>query len=287
MSPEGDRHGSRDPESAEDRLIHRQREVNQELVLSSLRAHEEADAADVREKALVATAELRERLLGILGHDLRAPLSAMTMGAGLLARGNLNDDHRRVVERLLRSADRMNRMISQILDFTRTRMGGGLLLDLKPGVDLGQVCQKAAEELALGTSVSVQCFVDGDVTGSWDADRLGEVISNIAGNAIEHAREGTGVSLHASGEGSDVVVVISNEGKPIPPDVLPFIFEPFRRAKQREVSKAGNLGLGLYIACEITRAHHGSLKAHSSEGKTTFMMRLPRHPLSPPGEIGG
>ena len=115
-----------------------------------------------------------------------------------------------------------------------------------------------------------------------DPDRLADVISNIAGNAIEHAREGTSVSLHAYGDGPHVVVVICNEGKPIPPDVLPFIFEPFRRAKQREVSKAGNLGLGLYIACEITRAHRGTLDAQSAEGKTIFTVRLPRSPPSSP-----
>jgi signal transduction histidine kinase len=205
----------------------------------------------------------------------------MMMGAGhLIARGRLDDDDAEVVVRLLRSARRMSRMIDQILDFTRARMGGGLTLDVRPGIDLGEVCRTVADELALGTSVSVKCTVDGDVTGSWDPDRLGAVIANLAGNATEHASQGTCVAIHAHGDGSDVVVVVSNEGKPIPLDVLPFIFEPFRRANPGEVSKRGNLGLGLYIAREIARAHHGSLSARSSEGKTTFTMRLPRRPPS-------
>ncbi len=228
--------------------------------------------------AELATAELRERLLGILGHDLRNPLSAVTMGAGILvAHGNLTEEDKRVVMRVLSGARRMDRMIMQILDFTRARLGGGMLFELRP-TDLGEVCRNATEELTLGASVPVQCTTHGDMMGRWDADRLAEVISNIAGNAAEHARVGTGVALHAYGDGSEVVVEISNEGDPIPADVLPFIFEPFRRARQSEHSKAGNLGLGLYIASEITRAHRGTLVARSAEGRTTFTMRLPRSP---------
>ncbi len=175
----------------------------------------------------------------------------------------------------------MDRMITQILDFTRARLGGGMPIEVRPGSDLGQLCRTVAEELALGSSVSVQCSVEGDVTGSWDVDRMAEVISNIVGNAIEHARPGTSIAVHVHGEASDVVVVITNEGDPIPPDVLPFIFEPFRRAKQRGYSKAGNLGLGLYIASEITRAHGGTLEARSSDGRTDLTLRLPRCPPPP------
>jgi signal transduction histidine kinase len=204
------------------------------------------------------------------------------MSAGILvAHGNLTPGDDRVVSRLLNSARRMERIIAQILDFTRSRLGGGVLLDLRP-TNVGDICQNVASELSLSRSVSIQCSVEGDVTASLDPDRIADVISNIAGNASEHAREGTSVSIQASGEGAHVVVVISNEGAPIPPEVLPFIFDPFRRARQNEVSKAGNLGLGLYIAREVTRAHRGSIDVESAEGKTMFTLRLPRFPPPPP-----
>jgi len=115
------------------------------------------------------------------------------------------------------------------------------------------------------------------VTGSWDPDRLAEALSNIAGNAVEHAAPGTAVVVKAHADGPEVVVEIINHGDPIPGDVLPFIFEPFRRAEQGRKSAAGNLGLGLYIARQIVRAGGGTLAAYSAEGTTTFLMRLPRH----------
>jgi signal transduction histidine kinase len=267
---------------ANQELVDNQREVNEQLVLSALRAQSESDASQVREDKLLATAELREQLLGILGHDLRSPLAAMMMGVGILvARGTLNDDDAYVAVRVLSSGNRMSRMITQILDFTRARLGGGLLLDRRPS-NIGEVCRTVAEELELVASVPVRCVVDGDMRGSWDVDRISEAFSNIGGNAIEHARTGTSVAFHAFGDEGDVVVEITNEGPPIPAEVLPFIFEPFRRARQREHSKAGNLGLGLYIAYEITRAHRGTLDVRSADGRTTFTMRLPRWPPPPP-----
>jgi signal transduction histidine kinase len=123
----------------------------------------------------------------------------------------------------------------------------------------------------------IQLEVEGDVTGTWDPDRLAEAISNIAGNAVEHAAPGTAVVVKAHPDGPEVVVDISNQGKPIPEDVLPFIFEPFRRARHYEKSATGNLGLGLYIAKQIVPSGRGTLAAYSADGKTTFSMRLPRH----------
>ncbi len=117
--------------------------------------------------------------------------------------------------------------------------------------------------------------VVGDVTGTWDPERLAEALSNIAGNAVRYARPGTTVVVRARSEGGVVIVEIINQGDPISPEVLPFIFEPFRQATH-ERSKGGNLGLGLYIAKQIAFASGGSLEARSAGGTTTFVMRLPR-----------
>jgi signal transduction histidine kinase len=133
------------------------------------------------------------------------------------------------------------------------------------------VCRSVAEEF----ESAIQLEIGGDVTGSWDPDRLQEALSNVAGNAIEHAAPGTPVVVRVHAEGPEVVVEVINQGEPIAADVLPFIFEPFRQA-ERKKSATGNLGLGLYIAKQIVLAGAGTLDAYSVDGTTTFVMRLPR-----------
>jgi PAS domain S-box-containing protein len=264
---------------------HDLREANQQLVGATIQAQEateEAEAARARaeqsERDLREVAEFREMFIGILGHDLRNPLASIAMSAASLRRNrHLDEQDEKRVARITSSSERMLRMISQMLDLTRARLGGGFPLEPKP-TDLRNVCRRVVEEFEEHIRLEVQ----GDVTGTWDPDRLAEALSNIAGNAIEHAALGTAVVVKAHGEGPEVVVEIINQGDPIPADVLPFIFEPFRRAKQHAKSRAGNLGLGLYIANQIVHSGHGSLAAYSVDGTTTFLMRLPRHPPGAP-----
>jgi signal transduction histidine kinase len=151
-----------------------------------------------------------------------------------------------------------------------------LPIEPKP-TDLREICRNVVDEF----EAPIDLEVLGDVTGTWDPDRLAEVLSNLAGNAVEYATPGTAVVVEAREDGAEVVVEVRNQGHPIPADVLPFIFEPFRRAQQREKSKAGNLGLGLYIARQIVLSHGGTLDAHSVDGTTTFVMRLPRGAARP------
>jgi len=117
---------------------------------------------------------------------------------------------------------------------------------------------------------------DGDLTGIWDADRLAEVISNIAGNAVDHAAPGTPVLIHCSTRGDVVRAEITNRGVCISPEVLPLIFNAFRRGQVSEKANSGHLGLGLYIASQIAHSHGGTLMARSSDGSTTFTLSLPR-----------
>ena len=270
-----------------DTLIVDQREANEQMLRATIRAQElsvEADEAKERaeesERKLREVAEFREMFIGVLGHDLRNPLGSIVMAATLLLRrGNLDEQDSGTVARIIRANQRMSRMITQLLDLTRARLGGGLPIEPEP-TDLREVCQNAIEEF----EATIELKVEGDVTGTWDRDRLAEVLSNLAGNAIVYAAPGTVVMVKAHADGAEVVVEISNQGNPIPPDLLPFIFEPFRRAKQHQKSAAGNLGLGLYIAHQIVLSHGGTLVAHSADGTTTFAMRLPRSP-PPPGSI--
>lgn len=288
---------------SKDDLLRGQSEANEQLVVAALRAEEEADTArraqeaaeerarelKAREEELQATAEFRERLIGIIGHDLRNPLNTMLMVNGLLlARGELSDEDARLVTRSVTSGQRMTRMIGQLLEFTRARLGGGFQLELA-AADLGEICRNIADELRIGSSAEVRVALDGDLTGNWDADRLSEVVSNIAGNAIDHAAPGTPVVIRAHEDGGAVVVEITNQGACIPRDLLPEIFNAFRRARAGSNPHAdgGHLGLGLYISSEIVRSHGGTLEVRSIDETTTFTVRLPRVSTPPPRGVRG
>ena len=221
-------------------------------------------------------AEFRERFIGILGHDLRTPLASIVMAAGmLLERGQLDEQDAKTVARIIRSDQRMSEMIAQLLDLTRARLGGGLPIERKP-TDIREIVRHVADEFG----ATIQQEIHGDVAGFWDRGRLAEALSNLVGNAIEYATRGTAVVIKAHAEDVDIVVEDSNQGDPIPADVLPFIFEPFRRARPHEKSATGNLGLGLYIAHEIVLSHGGTLEGQSVGGTTTFVMRLSRRPVT-------
>ena len=263
-----------------DTVLVKQREANEKLVSATMLAQDLMDEAETAkehaeesERAHRVVAEFREMFIGILGHDLRNPLGTIGIAAGsLIQRGRLDEHDAEMAARIIRSSQRMSRMITQVLDLTRARLGGGLPIEPKPA-DLREICRNVVEEF----ETTIHLEVEGDVTGTWDQDRLAEVLSNLTGNAIEYAAPGTVVIVRAHADGAkEVVVEISNQGDPIPADILPFIFAPFRRAKQRKKSATENLGLGLYIASQIVLAHRGTLDAHSSDGTTTFVMRLPR-----------
>lgn len=290
-------------------LLRDQQEANEKLVLTTIHALELKDKAEraayiaeetariaevakkiaqaiaedfaKRELELRATADFREQLLAIIGHDLRNPLQSISMAAQLLeAKGALSVTDAKLVGRVRNSAQRMSRMIAQLLEFTRTRLSGGRALDLKP-TNFQELCSQVVEELEIGVHAQVRTAVEGDLTGTWDVDQLAQVLSNILGNAVDHSTPGTDVLLTAAENGGDIFVEITNQGDPIPPDVLPVIFHAFRRGQHPEHAKAGHLGLGLYIAYQAIAAHGGTLTARSAEGTTTFSIRLPRFPKTP------
>lgn len=260
-----------------------QRDANERLVLTTLQAHRDTDAAlaergDAEERAqeLRDTAKFRERLIGIVGHDLRGPLNTVILAAGLqLTRGELGEADQKLATQVVTSGRRMARMLEQLVQFTRARIGGGFLLNLG-ACDLGQVCHGIAEELRVGSSSAIEQNVSGDLQGTWDADRVAEALSNLAHNALDHASPGTPVVIEARGEGHAVLVSVTNRGEVVSPALLPVIFEAFRGVQEGGRAQRDHLGLGLYIASEIVKAHGGALEVASADGTTTFTMRLPR-----------
>jgi signal transduction histidine kinase len=235
---------------------------------------------------LSRTVRFSEMFVGILGHDLRNPLSAIMTAASTLERRADNERVARRAARILNSANRMGRMIDQILDFTRIRLGKGLPLACKR-VDLAEICRQVVDEFEGGSAAGVKVGTRGNALGVWDPDRLSQLISNLLGNAIEHGRRGLPVDIDI--EGSDprmVSLTVSNDGT-VPPELVPIIFEPFRAGKDRKHRGSSGLGLGLFITQQIALAHGGTISLRSADGEGThFVVELPRRRPDQPDPPG-
>ena len=225
---------------------------------------------------LTRTVRLNDMFAGIVGHDLRGPLSTIVM-AGQLLLGYVDQPKAvRTIERLLNSADRMQRMISQLLDFARARADGGIELDRRP-TDLTEIARDVIEEVRLARpDWRIELVVHGDVRGDHDGNRLSQVFSNLIGNAVQHGSPDVPLTVRIDGGDRDAIrAEVKNRGT-IPPEVLPILFSPFRGSQQKALRSQG-LGLGLFITAHIVQAHGGSIAAESVDGWTTFRFDLPRH----------
>ena len=216
----------------------------------------------------------RNQFVGILSHDLRSPLSAITAGAAVLAASTVDQRQGRVASQILNSAQRMGRMIGDLLDLTQTRLGGEIPLK-RVHMDLQRLCDEILLEVhAARPDVVVHFGVSGSVTGEWDRDRLAQVVSNLLGNAIQHG-DGGPITVTAHGANESVTITVHNGGKPIPRGSQASVFEPLARGDSGEATQ--NIGLGLFIAKAITLAHGGEIRLLSSDGSgTTFEVRLPK-----------
>jgi PAS domain S-box-containing protein len=218
--------------------------------------------------------ETRERLLGIVGHDLRGPLSAIKSAVGLLNRRAAHPpDHLAMM--IARSVERMAAMISALLEFTRVRLGGGITLE-RETIHLGDLARQIVDEVALahgGRRPHLRTL--GDCVGSWDRTRMGQVLANLLHNALIHGSSELPVSITVRGERAEVICEVHNEGLPIRDELLPVLFDPFRQGETAE--RRQGLGLGLYIANEIVVAHGGNIEVLSTaDAGTTFTVRIPR-----------
>jgi len=227
--------------------------------------------------------EFRERLLGIVSHDLRSPLQAIILQSQLLARQVPHDKVKASTTRINQGAERMTRMIGDLLDFTRGRLGGGIPVDRRPG-DLFALAAEVTEELQLTSPHNpLRLRTEGNGQGDWDRDRLSQVVQNLVTNALKHGATGLPVQVTLEGERDGVVMRIRNQGQPIPPEFVPLLFDPFRRAGRQDKPSdpLSGLGLGLYIAQEIVHAHEGTISVQSdAEEGTLFTVWMPRHAAS-------
>lgn len=223
-----------------------------------------------------ATAELREQFIAVLGHDLRTPLGAISMGAELLASRVVSEETISIVQRITRSVGRMTRLIEDVLDFARGRLGGGIMVDATLVDDVtGRLLQVIDELRALRPDRPIDVQIYGSAPVYCDPVRLAQLLQNLLGNALTHSPPTAHIVVVIRIDAADLALSVSNGGPALSESLMARMFEPYKRGTS--VSPAG-LGLGLYIASQIVRSHRGTIEVTSNDVATTISCRLPRLP---------
>lgn len=245
-----------------------------ELIAFHLDALEKIEASRVDLVDARKASALREQFIAVLGHDLRNPLAAIEAGVGMLEKETLSERGNRVASLIHRSVGRMSRLIDDISDFARGRLGGGISLSRRDGVSPQALIEQViAELLAAHPESSAETEFRDLAPINGDPSRLSQLFSNLIANAVTHGIADRPVRVTARITNGRFEFTVANSGAPIPPAAMKKLFEPFARGDVR--SSEQGLGLGLYIAFEIARAHGGKLVAQSTPEETRFTFDMP------------
>lgn len=220
--------------------------------------------------------------LAILGHDVRNPLGAISMGAQLILQDSkLPSRHLKVAAQVLHSTQRVTEMVADLLDYSTSHLGSGIPVTLVE-YDLSAECRAVVQEMKLfhpGRKFSLE--LDDDLSVVWDRARISQALSNLMANAVQHGAPASAIWVSIHRQQDDVVMVIQNEGEVIPPSTLRTMFDPgksfaMKSTSERNASQTNNLGLGLYITHEIVIAHGGRIWVTSTEREgTTVKLQIP------------
>jgi PAS domain S-box-containing protein len=239
------------------------------------RREAQAAAQQHNEEQLALARDFEKWILAIVSHDIRNPLGNMLFAAhGLRQIAPEGSAVHKNADIITRGVKRIEHIVGDLLDLAREREGSGISVEPKPA-DMRQICHQIIEELetiAKDRRIDFDCEADGH--GMWDEHRIMQAISNLASNAVQHGTPGRPVRVRLTGDAQHVAVEVRNDGA-IPDELLPRIFEPFRSGRHHG-SRGEGLGLGLFIANAIARAHGGGIEVDSSGGATTFRLTLPR-----------
>jgi len=232
-------------------------------------------AADEAAREAKRIGELQERLVAVVGHDLSNPLTAVRAGFDIMRRlAPLDPQQDALIGRMQRSTRRMERLVADVLGFAHSRQGRSFPVRLVRA-SLGKACDAVISEYRYAFPDRViRLSITGDDEAPLDPARLEQVVSNLLSNAVKHGSPTEAIDVTIIGLPRELVLVVTNRGPPIPRELLPTIFEPYRSG-----TKTGEgLGLGLFVVKEIVDAHEGSVHVRSDQGVTTFKVHLPRRP---------
>lgn len=256
-----------------------------EDIQDMIRFNEAIDQAQTESMARYAKMlrEAQNLFLAILGHDVRTPLGAVSMGAQVLLQDqSLPSKALKVGLRIFNSAKRMEAIVRDLLDFSTTHLGDGIPID-PATVDLAEICMGVVDEArTFHPDRKIELVIEGDLTGAWDGQRIAQAFSNLISNAVQHGKPECVIKVAIRGFPAEVIYEVKNEAEVIPPAKLRTLFDPVKRfairpASERVASQTQNLGLGLYVVKQIVAAHEGQVSVTSSEDDgVVFSARLPR-----------
>lgn len=246
------------------------------------RFNEAVDQA-IAESLKVFVAEVnrsRDLFLGILGHDLRGPLSTISTCVAVQVRARPNDSPQAAI--ILRSVAQMKALLDDMVEYTRHRLGSELAID-PSCLQLDQFARNTLDEIeALSRGHVLELEAQGDMQGEWDARRLHQALSNLVFNAMKYGVRSAPIRVSLDGKRDDeLVLAVQNSGRPIPPRLMARLFDPLVREGGEDAGAdsqvaGANLGLGLYVVREIAKAHGGTVTVTSDDALTRFELRLPR-----------
>ena len=269
------------------------RELNRDDIDDLIRFNEAIDQAIAESLRHYTTTLDRSRhlFLGMLGHDLRNPIGAVSVSADRIAKlGPLNERQAALAVRIKDAASRAIQTLDDLLDLTRVQFGSNIPIS-RDRMDMALLSRQLVDEMqAVHPGRAITLEVGGDMDAEWDVLRIGQVLSNLIGNAIEYGFKDTPVEVNVAGTSHDVVLSVRNKGVPIPQEKLGTLFNALVQGDGERQEPAGSthLGLGLYITRKIVEAHGGTIDVTSSERDgTRFVVSLPRHQPLGSGHTGG
>ncbi|SEB18396.1 GAF domain-containing sensor histidine kinase [Pedobacter hartonius] len=244
-----------------------------DLIAFHLNAVEQIRVSEINLIEEQKTSEVREQFIAILGHDLRNPVGAIRNSAQLLLRMPLDDRALRLANIIQDSSYRITGLIDNVLDFARGRLGEGITLNRNPNAPLEATLHQVVTELHAiwpGRGIDIDMKLDEPV--NCDASRIAQLFSNLLGNALTYGAADQPVRVKVFSKNGELRLLVANCGQKIPSAKIARLFQPFSRGAE-EQNKDG-LGLGLYIASEIARAHDGTLEVVSSDDETCFTLTI-------------